>query len=372
MNARLQPLRVLQLLPALDAGGVEKSTLEIAAALIAAGHEATVVSAGGRMVTGLEALGARHITLDIGRKSLAVLRHVRTLRQLFADYDIVHARSRIPAWLASLALRGMKTPPHFVTTVHGLNSPSRYSRIMTAGERVICVSNAVKAYVLQHYPQTDARKLVVIPRGISVTDFPRRAATDRNARARFSERWPHLAQAGPLILMPGRGTRLKGHEDAIRLVQHLKADNLHTVLWMPGAEDPKRAGYIAELETLAATLGVAEQVIITPPVADVADAYAASDLVLQLSRKPESFGRTVVEALSVGVPVLGWDHGGVGEIFQSIFPEGAVPCFATDVLTHKALSFLKAPPQPPASIPYNLGSMQSATLEVYDDLQHTN
>lgn len=370
MNARTRPLRVLQLLPALDAGGVERSTLEIAEALVKAGHAATVVSAGGRLVTQLEAIGAHHIQLDIGRKSLQSLRHIRTLRRLMSGFDIVHARSRMPAWLAWFALRGMTSPPHFVTTMHGLNSPSLYSKIMTRGERVICVSNTVKSYLLRHYPDTLTEKLRVIPRGISAIHFPRRSAVDAGSRTRFAKQWPQLAQPGALLLMPGRGTRLKGHEDAIRLVHHLKAEGIASVLWMPGAEDPARAAYVAELKSLADSLGVAESIVITPPVCDVAHAYAASDLVLQLSRKPESFGRTVVEALSVGVPVLAWNHGGVGEILEKIFPHGAIQCFSLDELAIQARKFLNAPPALPLSIPYNLESMQSATLKLYDDLEH--
>ena len=163
-------LTVAQLLPDLDAGGVERSTLEIADALVQAGHRAIVVSAGGRLLAQLRALGAEHVSLDVGRKSLRVLRHVRPLRQLFVDQrvDIVHARSRLPAWLAHFALRGMTeaATPHFVTTVHGLNSPSRYSRILATGERVICVSETVRAHVMRHYPDVDGARLQVIPRGI--------------------------------------------------------------------------------------------------------------------------------------------------------------------------------------------------------------
>ena len=151
-----RPLTVVQLLPALESGGVERSTLEIAAALTAAGHRAVVVSAGGRLLPTLLATGAEHITLPIGRKSPWSLRHIPTLRRIFheLDADIVHARSRLPAWLAWRALRGWsksRRQPHFVTTVHGLNSPGRYSRVMTYSERVICVSETVRTYLLQHY-----------------------------------------------------------------------------------------------------------------------------------------------------------------------------------------------------------------------------
>jgi len=168
---------VVQLLPALESGGVERSTLEIADALVRAGHRALVVSAGGRLVSRLEALGAEHVTLDIGRKSLLTLRHVPALRRLFERerVDIVHARSRLPAWLGWRAVQGMGTArPRFVTTMHGLNSPSAYSAIMARGERVICVSETVRDYLLRHYPKTDPATLRVIPRGIDPSAFPRR------------------------------------------------------------------------------------------------------------------------------------------------------------------------------------------------------
>src|SRR4249919_1939872 len=179
----MRPLTIVQVLPALESGGVERSTLEIADALVRAGHRAIVVSAGGRLVPRLEAMGAEHIALDIGHKSLSTLRHVPTLRRLFerTRVDIVHARSRMPAWIAWRALQGMPaTRPHFATTMHGLNSPSRYSAIMARGERVICVSETVRAYLLQHYPETDPRRLRVIPRGIDPAGFPRRPWPDRD------------------------------------------------------------------------------------------------------------------------------------------------------------------------------------------------
>src|SRR5690606_25551325 len=132
-----QRLTVVQLLPALGSGGVERSTLEISQALAAAGHRAVVVSAGGRLLPELEVTGAGHVALDIGRKSPLTFRHVPRLRRLFVELqaDIVHARSRLPAWIGWKALQRLPrgTRPHFVTTVHGLNSPSRYSAIMARG-----------------------------------------------------------------------------------------------------------------------------------------------------------------------------------------------------------------------------------------------
>ncbi|MCW0452747.1 glycosyltransferase [Xanthomonas sacchari] len=366
-------LTVVQLLPALESGGVERSTLEIAQALVEAGHRAVVVSAGGRLLPALAATGAEHIALDIGRKSLLTLRHVPALRRLFAREraDIVHARSRLPAWLGWRALQGMPAAqrPRLVTTVHGLNSPSRYSAVMTRGERVICVSETVRDYVLQHYPQTDPARLRVVPRGIDPTQFPRRPWPDAQARAWAVSQAPALAGDGPLLLLPGRGTRLKGHADALRLLAALRGEGRDARLWLPGAREAGREAYIRELEAEAATLGVADAVAFTPPTARIADAYAASDLVLQLSRKPEAFGRTVVEALAVGRPVLGWAHGGVGELLAQLQPAGAVATFDAVALLAAARALLAQPPAPPATLPYTLLAMQRSTLAIYDELR---
>jgi glycosyltransferase involved in cell wall biosynthesis len=373
-------LTVLQLLPALESGGVERSTLEIADALVRAGHRALVVSAGGRLLPALLDTGAEHITLDIGRKSPMTLRHVRPLRALCVreHVDIVHARSRLPAWIGRLALRGWPAEPRpsvpkprFVTTVHGLNSPSRYSAVMAKGERVVCVSRTVRDYVLRHYPTTDPAVLRVIPRGIDPAAFPPAPLPDRAARARVAATHPQLGGDGPLLLMPGRGTRLKGHADALALLAALRSDGIDARLWMPGARDPARADYIVELETRASSLGIADALAITAPTNAIAEAYAASDLVLQLSRKPESFGRTVIEALSVGRPVLGWMHGGVGELLDALLPQGAIPPFDAAAL-HAAARMLLANPAPlPVTIAqailahYSLQAMQDATLAVY-------
>jgi glycosyltransferase involved in cell wall biosynthesis len=368
-----RPLTVVQLLPALEAGGVERSTLEIAEALVRGGHRAIVVSKGGRLVPQLQAIGAEHVALDIGRKSPLVFRHVFALRKLFreANADIVHARSRLPAWLGLFALRGMDaaSEARFVTTAHGLNSPSRYSAIMARGERVICVSNSVRAYLLEHYPRTDPAKLVVIPRGIDPARFPRTPWPDREARAQVAARFPHLGGNGPLLLLPGRGTRLKGHADALHLLARLRGEGLDARLWMPGAREAGREAYVAEMEALQQSLGIAGAVAMTPPTDAIAEAYAASDLVLQLSRKPEAFGRTVVEALSVGRAVLGWDHGGVGELLRELQSGGAVPPFDGDALAAQARALLAQPPSPPATIPYTLHAMQEATLGLYAELR---
>lgn len=366
-------LTVVQLLPALNSGGVERSTIEITAALVAAGHRAGVISEGGRLLPALEAAGGEHINLPVGRKSLAAFATMRRLRAELARLkpDIVHARSRLPAWLGWFALRGLPAPrPRFVTTVHGLNSPGRYSGIMARGERVICVSDTVRAHVLRHWPGTDPAQLQVIERGIDPDQFPRGHQPAPEWRASFAEEFPEL-QDGRLLLLPGRGTRLKGHADALRLVADLRSAGEDARLWLLGAREPGREAYVAELEALATELGVRSVLAISPPRSDIADAYAVADLVLQLSNKPEAFGRTVIEALSVGRPVLGWDSGGVGEQLAALYPLGAVRPGDRAALAGTARALLSAPPRMPVTIPHTLAAMQSATLELYERLVQT-
>ena len=369
-------MTVLQLLPALESGGVERSTLEIAEALVKAGHRAIVVSAGGRLLPRLLAVGAEHVTMDIGRKSPMTLATVGPLRRLIerADIDIVHVRSRLPGWVARFALAGMPASrrPRLASTVHGLNSPSRYSAVMVRGERVICVSDCVRDYVMTHYPATETSRLRVIPRGIDPAAFPPAPLPDLAARNWAAAQHPALGGEGPLLLLPGRGTRLKGHVDALDLLARLRADGHDARLWLPGAREDGREAYIAEMEGIATRRGIAGAVAFTAPTDAIARAYAASNLVLQLSRKPEAFGRTVIEALAVGRPVLGWAHGGVGELLARLQPDGAVPPFDPTQLQQGALSLLERPGTTAGTMAglsdFTLQAMQQATLNVYAEL----
>ncbi|MGH8029169.1 MAG: glycosyltransferase, partial [Arenimonas sp.] len=214
----MRRLTVVQLLPALDAGGVERTTLEVARALVAAGHRSVVVSAGGRLVDELVADGSEHLVLDIGRKSLATPFKVFALRTLLRELapHVVHARSRLPAWVARGALAAWPARPRLLTSVHGLNSPGRYSGVLTRGDRVHCVSETVRDHVLKYWPDTPRDRLVVIEPGIDPAEFPRADGVDPAWRAELHARHPQLA-GGHLLLLPGRGTRLKGHVAALEL-----------------------------------------------------------------------------------------------------------------------------------------------------------
>jgi glycosyltransferase involved in cell wall biosynthesis len=363
-------LTVGQLLPALDAGGVERSTVEVARALVAAGHRSVVVSAGGRLVDTLRGEGSEHVELDIGRKSLATPLKVPALRALLKQLapDVVHARSRLPAWLARTALASWPARPAFLTSVHGLNSPGRYSGVLTRGDRVHCVSETVRAHVLAHWPATPPGRLVVIEPGIDPAEFPRATGVDPAWRAELHARHPELA-GGQLLLLPGRGTRLKGHVAAIDLLARLRADGNDVRLWLPGVEQRGREAYLQQLHDYLDDRDMQDFVATSPPRADIAQAYAAADLVLQLSAQPESFGRTVVEALAVGRPVLGWAHGGVGELLGRYYPDGAVPLGDEAALHERATALLRAPPAPPlVTLLPTRAAMESRMLELYANL----
>jgi glycosyltransferase involved in cell wall biosynthesis len=363
-----RPFTVIQLVPALDSGGVERAVIEISQALVRAGHRALVVSAGGRLEPELSRIGAEHIRLDIGHKSLWSLRHVVALRRLFRQVDIVHARSRLPAWLGWMAWKSMRgRRPCFVTTVHGLNSVGGYSGVMMRGERVIAVSNTVRDHIIQHYPETSVDRIRVIPRSLDPEQFPHGYRASAAWRAAFDTEYP-IAAGRRWICLPGRGTRLKGHDDALRLLAALRAVGADVVLILLGAQQADRSAYVDELRGEATRLGVADSLVITPPRSDVRDVMSQCAFVLQLSRKPEAFGRTVVEALHLGVPVMGWSHGGVGELLTELYPGGRIALGDEHALLLRAQEFLTEAPSPAAFGHYRLEQMQAATLAVYQEL----
>jgi hypothetical protein len=168
-DSMASPLTIVQLLPQLNAGGVERGTLEINRALVAEGHRSIVISGGGQLVAQLQAEGGEHVEMQVWKKSPLTLGTTRRLRRFMMDVqpDVMHARSRVPAWVTWLAWRRLPeaTRPRFLTTAHGMNRPNIYSRVMTYGERVIAVSNTCRDFLLNNYPQTDPDKVTVVHRG---------------------------------------------------------------------------------------------------------------------------------------------------------------------------------------------------------------
>ena len=354
---------IAQIVPKLDAGGAERSAIEIASALHAAGHRALIIAGSGRWSALAKQSGAELIELDLSGRNPFLLRHVLTLRQSFIreKIDLIHSRSRLPSWLVWAARKTMATPPRWVTTVHGLHSISSYSAIQHAGESVIAVSQTAQDYIQQHY-RNAPKTMQVIPRGIALARYQTPTNT-HTWRAKFEREFPTLA-GKRLLLLPGRGTRLKGHAHAIALLAALKSD--HTLaLFCPGALEAHRRQYVAELRALAEAQGIAERVVFAASRTDLVALFHEAALVLQLSNKPESFGRTVAEALACGAPVLGFKHGGVGEQLRQFFPAGAVALNDSAELVLAAQRLLdQARPEAPAGL-FKLADMQQQTLAVY-------
>ncbi len=370
MTQRTCKLTVLQILPALESGGVERGTLEVAAELVRRGHRSMVISAGGRMVPELLAAGAQHIAWPIGKKSLLTLLLIPRLRRLLIEerVDILHARSRLPAWIAYLAWRGMDsvTRPHFVTTVHGLYSVNRYSAVMTRGERVIAVSETVRRYILQNYPRVEPDNIRLIYRGVDAREFPYGYRPGELWLRAWYERYPQLRDKF-VITLPGRLTRLKGHADFIELMTRLRDYDIAAHGLIVGGVDERRKAYAEEIMRLVRQRRL-DNVTFTGQRADMREIYAVSDVVLSLSSQPESFGRTVLEALSVGRAVVGYNHGGVGEILEKVFPEGRVAVGDIAMAAQRVAEFITTPPQVLLVQPYTLAKMLEYTLALYQDL----
>ncbi|REH40383.1 glycosyltransferase involved in cell wall biosynthesis [Paraperlucidibaca baekdonensis] len=362
-------MKVLQLLPALNSGGVERGTLEIAKALIEAGHESYVMSAGGRLVEQLEREGSTHITRPIHRKSLTSLLQILPLRRLLRELkpDIVHARSRIPAWIAWLALRGMDptTRPRFITTVHGLNSVSPYSAIMTKGDAVIVVSQTVYDFVRQNYPSCPPEKLHLIYRGVDPEEFPFGYQPSNEWLAQWHSDFPELA-GKTILALPGRITRLKGHETFLKLLAELlpRHPQIHGLII--GGAEAKKTKYLDELKALVAHLGLDGRVTFTGHRSDMRDALSQCNVVFALSTKPETFGRAVLETLRLGVPVIGWDVGGVGEILRAVYPEGAATPKSVGELYHNVSRLIATPAPPTQNHKFQLQCMCAETLHLYE------
>ena len=295
----------MQVVPELDSGGVERGTLEVAEALVGAGHRSLVISGGGRLVAALEAAGSEHLTWAIGVKSPLTLRFVPRLRLLLAKrgVDILHARSRVPAWVAYLAWQHMPAAerPRFVTTAHGVYSVNRFSEIMTRGECVIAVSESVRDYLRQSFPRAPMEKVRVIHRGVDADLFPpgyrlrvihRGVDADLFPRgyrptAQWTADWygkfPQL-QDKYVLTLPGRLTRLKGHEAFLRLVASLAADKVAVHGLIVGDADSSGRSYAESLHREVA--GANLPVSFAGHRVDMRDVYASSNLVLSLSSHP--------------------------------------------------------------------------------------
>jgi glycosyltransferase involved in cell wall biosynthesis len=370
MNSQRR-LTVVQVLPALDAGGVERGTLEVGKHLVQHGHRSIVISTGGRLVEQLTHDGSEHVQWGIGRKSLWTLRLIPRLRRFLREnrVDVLHVRSRMPGWVCYLAWKGMdpNSRPHLVTTVHGPYSVNAYSAVMTRGERVIVISGMIRDYVLKNYPEVDPGKLRLIYRGVDPAAFPFGYQPPQPWLDTWYAQFPQT-RGKRLITLPARITRWKGQEDFINLIARLKPDHPDIHGLIVGEPHPRRRQFLEELKARVHALGLDEHITFTGHRSDLKEVMAISAIVLSLSREPEAFGRTTVEALSLGRPVVGYNHGGVGEQLAAILQAGAVRLGDLDAMTKRINEWLHQPPKIPETQPFTLQQMLDSTLNAYLEL----
>ncbi len=305
---------VMQVLPSLVTGGVERGTLDIAAALVKAGWKSIVVSSGGPLVRELERHGSRHIQLPVDSKSLwTVHRNIGRLAQVINQHhvDIVHARSRAPAWSAFYAAQ--RTGAAFLTTFHGTyNAGTRlkrwYNSIMTRGARVIAISEFIAWHIVAEYG-VDPRLVRVIPRGVDFMNFdPSHVGAGRLVSQ--AREW-RLPDGVPVIMLPGRLSRWKGQTVLIEALAKLGRRDVCCLLV---GSDQGRKHYRSELEHLVKQFGLEGVVRTVDHCRDMPAAFMLADVVVSASLDPEAFGRVVAEAQAMGRPVVAPDHGGAQEI----------------------------------------------------------
>ncbi len=309
---------ILQILPRLETGGVERGTTEIAAALTQAGWHSVVVSGGGRLVHDLERGGTEHITMSVYSKNPFVMRkNADLLAKLIKEknVDIVHARSRAPAWSAKWACEATGVP--FLTTFHGAYNigpfkiKKKYNKVMTDGVLTIAVSNFIKQHILDNYENVPAEKIRVIHRGADIERFDVTKVSQERLIA-LSKKW-RIPEDMPVIMLPGRLTRWKGQLlmlEALSLMKHKDVRCLFV------GSDQGRKRYRRELEKKAKKLGLTAVVHFVDHCSEMDVAYMLSDIVVSASTDPEAFGRVVPEAQAMGRIVVGPDHGGATETIK--------------------------------------------------------
>ena len=369
---------ILQVVPRLGIGGAERAVVDIARATIQAGGRALVVSEGGELATELLRAKASHVTMAVATKSpLAIWRHGGSLARLIRRRQValVHARSRAPAWSALVAARRTGVP--FVTTFHapynaGNALKRRYNAVMAKGERVIAISNFVADHIRAQYGVGDDR-LRCIPRGIDAVGFDPAAVAPERVAA-LAARW-NLPDGLPVVMLPGRLARWKGQHILIRAMQLLDSE---VACLLVGVGGGGHGGFRREIEAMIAAGGLAGRVVPIEGCHDMAAAYRLADVVVSASIEPEGFGRTVVEAQAMGVPVVATDHGGARETVENgvtgwLVPPADAAALAQAIATALALDEearvrLAAVARERAVRLFARKTMCDATLAVYREL----
>ena len=370
---------ILQVLPRLEQGGVERGTIEVATALREAGWEPIVVSGGGRMVYELTKQGIRHITLPVYSKNpLTIRRNATLLANIIKEYnvDIVHARSRAPAWSAKKAAEMTGVP--FLTSFHGAYNigpfklKKRYNSVMQSGVLTIAVSNFIKRHILENYG-TDESKIRVIHRGVDIKRFDMSKVTPERLIA-LSKAW-NVPEDKPVIMMPGRLTRWKGQIVLLEALSKMKHRDWRCIFV---GSDQGRTSYSAELRKKAKKLGIADSVQFVDRCNEMEVAYMLSGIVVSASTDPEAFGRVLPEAQAMGRIVIGSNHGGATETVKDgetgfLFPSGDAQALADcldkalDMTEEERLSMAEKAVESVRN-DFSTAKMCAKTLDVYKEI----
>ncbi len=307
---------ILQIIPELETGGAERTTVDIAAALVEHGDRAIVLSEGGRLVADLEAAGGEHHVFPARTKNpFSIIANAFRLKRKIEreKVDIIHARSRAPAWSALIAARMAKIP--FVTTYHGIyNQKSKakalYNSVMARGDAVIANSRYTAALIAERHPFARG-KIAVVHRGSDLQGFRRQAIPQGRLDA-LRQEWG-IAEGEIVILNVARLTAWKGQRVLIdALIQMAKSGNDRWTAILAGA-DQGRAGYRADLESRIAQAGLDKKILLVGHCDDIAAAHALATVAVVASTEPEAFGRAAVEAQASSVPVVVTDIGAAPE-----------------------------------------------------------
>lgn len=377
-------LTVMQIIPTLDAGGAERTTVDIAGAIFAAGGKALVVSEGGRLEAELSQTGADLIKLPVASKNpVTILKNAARLETIIRErgVSVVHARSRAPAWSALFAARAMKVP--FLTTYHGAYNAKTpwkkfYNSIMASGDLVIANSQYTADQIAKAY-KTKPGRLVVIPRGTDFSAFDREIISGGRVAA-MKASWGLAGHAGPILILPGRLTRWKGQLVLVEAMRLLKEQGrLHDLAAVLAGDDQGRTEYRAEVEAAIQAAGLEDRIVLAGHIEDMPAAYAASSIMVSASTDPEAFGRVAVEAAAMGLPVIASDHGGARETVI-VEPENArtgwrVPPGDPQALANAIRAVLELPEEERIAIGiaaaafvrrrYSVQAMCRATLQAY-------
>ena len=364
-------MKILQVLPALSAGGVERTAIEIANALTKAGHTARVACAGGRLEEELAAAGGLLHRLPLETKNpLKMRRNTKALTKIIQDHDIdiVHARSRAPAWSARAAAKACDVP--YVTTYHGIyNAKSalkrRYNSIMAKGEIVIANSQFTANHIIAEHG-LDPQKIRVIARGVDMARFNPQSQLQSAANA-LRQSWG-VKPGATCLLLPGRLTRWKGQLVAINAL----ADIPNAALVLLG-DAQGRDAYAQEISALAADLGVTDRLHIPGHSGDMPAAFAAADIVLSCSTDPEAFGRVAAEAQAMGKWVIASDHGGATEtvihgVTGARVPPGDATALSRAVLSGPGDAFCADTSRAHIAQNFSDTQMTDKTLAVYREV----